>query len=214
MISPTRAILAVADGVGGSKNGKLAAFSAVDFINKHLTRFPLDLRQMADVASKAGEMITALNTARADSDPMGTTLTAVAVDGLEAGWVHVGDSRVHQLRVKGSLETITQDHRFIQELINTGELSPAQALTHPMKNILDQCLGCPDLKPDTGRIKLSPGDHILLTTDGLHDHVQASQMVSAFLPTRALDETADILLKQAIKNNSRDNLCLAIARLE
>ncbi len=75
---------------------------------------------------------------------MGTTLVAMAlveVDGEERlAIINVGDSRLYLLR-QGELEQLTTDHSLVQELVDIGELSEADAAVHPQRNVLTRALG-------------------------------------------------------------------------
>lgn len=73
---------------------------------------------------------------------LGTTLTAAVVRGAQAFWAHAGDSRLYHAG-RDDLVQVSRDHRFVQELIDSGELTRQEASRHPLRNYLDQCLGSP-----------------------------------------------------------------------
>jgi protein phosphatase len=80
---------------------------------------------------------------------MGTTCTALVI--TEDHFAHVGDSRAYLLK-KDKLSRITEDHTYVQELVRSGEISAADAETHPRRNILTNAMGTkPEMKVDAGR---------------------------------------------------------------
>ena len=212
-IKQRQAVLCVADGVGGEECGNLAANMAVNYIESHTKMLPLSPQKLGVMTREAGYEIMAVASAKKLEKGMGTTLTIVVINGLKAAWSHVGDSRIYHSG-KDGLVQITTDHRFIQELIDDGEITPEEAMKHPLRNLLDQCVGCPDVKPDHGNFLLSRGDLVLLTTDGLHDHLSSEMIHSTVKRSGELSKMADLLIKEAAENGSKDNLCIAIARIE
>ncbi len=212
-INKNQAVLCVADGVGGEERGKLAASMAVNYIESHTEIFPLSPEKLDTLTREAGHEIMAFASAKKLEKGMGTTLTVVAIDGLKAAWSHVGDSRIYHSG-KDGLVQITRDHRFIQELIDGGEITFEEAMKHPLRNLLDQCVGSPDANPEHGTFSLSRGDLVLLTTDGLHDHVSSEVIHSIVSRSGELSKMADLLIRKAAEKGSKDNLCTAIARIE
>ncbi len=206
-------ILAVADGMGGEAGGGLAAATAIKLLdnvqNCHYSR-PEDLGAFF---IRAGEKIISISRENEELAGMGTTLTAVLVSNNQAVWAHVGDTRLYHLE-NGCLHQITRDHSFIWELLESGEISQAEALTHPLRNMLDQSLGTPDLKPDCGFLNLQKEDLLVLTSDGLHASLNLEQMERVLMSAIKLPDMADTLIKMAMDFGSRDNLSIVLARIE
>ena len=103
-------------------------------------------------------------------DGMGTTLTAAVVGQDSVFWAHVGDSRLYLMH-NGVLTQLTTDHRFLSSMIADGDITAEQAKEHPLRNLLDQCLGCSSIMPETGYTDLAPGSMLLLCSDGLYEDV-------------------------------------------
>ena len=91
------------------------------------------------------------------------------MQGSSAYWVHVGDSRVYQLRA-GEVAARTRDHSHVELLVRAGRITERQAHDHPMRNYVECCIGGDPVLPEmslSGRNVLLPGDVLLLCSDGL-----------------------------------------------
>ena len=148
-------IAAVADGVGGTKAGRMAAELAVrSFIDGYTSQSPLK-----GIAGGGIDALRGYNSwlfARGRNDPemkgTATTFTAVVLRGREAVCLHVGDSRAYHYR-DGALTRLTEDHVFAQP---------------EMSHVLIRAVGIEsDLRLDVRTIQLEPYDRILLVSDGV-----------------------------------------------
>ncbi len=220
-------ILAVADGMGGHAGGEIAAQIVIDAVNR-FEFAPNNLKKdLFRVLAGAQAQVKAKAKANSHLKDMGTTLTLAAVSDSRVHWLHVGDSRLY--RFSGSiLEQISTDHTFLQDFISDGSLTPAQAETHPLKNMLDQCVGMDDLKPEVGQFSLHNSDCLLLCSDGLsrylgHDQIQtmlektggkalAGQQFSEKDIYQRLRETAGQFLDIALKTGGKDNITVVLCR--
>lgn len=212
-------LLAVADGMGGEAAGGLAAQTAVDEL-EYLDFATLceseTSRTLVQWALQTNTALLRMGSTIPGLDGMGTTFTCVLLcDGM-AHWLHVGDSRLYLFRER-KLRRLTRDHRFLQSLLDEGAIDPEQAATHPFRNRLDQCLGCPELQPDYGSFECSPGDVMLISSDGLHDDVSSETiaMILDSLPDAPrepdLEETAQALVQAALQAGGKDNVTVVLA---
>jgi protein phosphatase len=131
---------------------------------------------------------------------MGCTAEAVYVNGRYVVVGHVGDSRTYHLH-EGRLIQITRDQTLVNRLVELGTLSEAEAENHPRRNELQQAVGGqPDIEPGLYSSRLSPGDWVIVCSDGLTNHVSAqdlkhmllSEAVSAEMAARRLVNLANI----------------------
>jgi protein phosphatase len=106
---------------------------------------------------------------------------------------------------KGKLEQLTKDHTFVQELIEDGSLTLEQARAHPLRNMLDQCVGCGSLKPDTGKVRLKQGDRLLVCSDGLTKHV-GDKTIGEVLGRGEVRDAVQELLQLALDAGGKDNV--------
>lgn len=147
-----RYLAVVADGMGGHVGGDVASATTV------LNLTPLDHPDfengtggvyLADEIQSANLIINEL----AANDPqlagMGTTCTALLIDGDCIEFAHIGDSRAYRLRpgADGEFEQISTDHTFVQRLLNEGRITPEEAEHHPHKNVIMRVLGDVDASP-------------------------------------------------------------------
>lgn len=208
-----RALLAIADGMGGHAAGEVAAQMAVERLGDFS---PGDSDIIAEIINRielAQRSIMERSRLERSLRGMGTTLTALFLDGRTAFWVHVGDTRIYHLH-EGSLTRITEDHTLPGMLLKKGEISREQARLHPYSNVLTRCLGCGERHdPDSGTFSLTEGDFVLLSSDGLHDLMadeQIAAILSAHIPLRyKLDQMVSICLEAG----GKDNITAVIARI-
>jgi serine/threonine protein phosphatase PrpC len=118
----------------------------------------------------------------------------VYIDGRNVIVGHVGDSRVYHLH-EGRLIQLTRDQTLVNRLVELGSLSPEEAEKHPRRNELQQAIGGqPDVEPGVYHGKMSPGDWVVVCSDGLTNHVNnrdlqqmlQSEAVSAEMAARRL----------------------------
>ncbi|MDR3201947.1 MAG: protein phosphatase 2C domain-containing protein, partial [Bifidobacteriaceae bacterium] len=164
-------LLVVADGMGGHAGGDIASSVAI----AHLA--PLDdevpgadeaAEQIDESVAEAHDELLARVAENPDLAGLGTTITALLRSGDRLILAHIGDSRAYLLR-DGLLEQVTQDHTFVQYLVDTGKLAPDQAERHPQRSLLLRVLGDVDLGGglDISARGAQAGDRWLLCSDGL-----------------------------------------------
>ncbi len=208
-----RADLVIADGMGGEAAGGMAARTALNFFERHVSGFTFKPEDLGRLLIEAGDRIRRIVDRDEALEGMGTTMTALQVLDHRASWAHAGDSRLYHLKGKEVVQ-ITRDHRFVQELIDYGDLTPEEASSHPLRGQLDQCLGTPELKPDFGSFNLTNGDLVMLTTDGLHDHVTPMMMKSVLNSSMSLPEMTEVLFKSALDGGSTDDIGIILGRIK
>jgi serine/threonine protein phosphatase PrpC len=198
-------LLAVADGVGGVPGGAQAAEAAVQSL---LARENPDLRSLAEAAEAADRAVQSL--ADGETRPA-TTLTALVRSGSRLGLVHIGDSRAYLLR-NGELSRLTQDHTYVQTLVDAGRISSEEARTHAQRPLLVRALGsgAGRSEPDVSLRSTQPGDRYLLCTDGLSAVVPSAEVAGA-LPGGTPDEAVQRLLDLANSHGAPDNIAIAVA---
>ena len=201
----------VADGMGGHEHGEVASAIARDTLISELTKGTPLVRsvQLAD------EEIIRHSNRRSEALPMGTTIAAMRLVGnneFEIAWV--GDSRIYLWN--GELKQISQDHSYVQELIDQGAITHEQARSHPHRNVVTQALGVTD--PQSLRVELvtgefSPGMQILLCSDGLTEEVSDAE-IAALVGRSELSaqECVDQLIVAALDGGGSDNVTVILVR--
>jgi protein phosphatase len=206
---PDMGLWLVADGMGGHEHGEVASALARDVVIREIHRG----RSLADSIQSADEEIIRHSNEKRSERPMGTTVVAVRVkdNDYEVAWV--GDSRVYLW--DGKLKQISQDHSYVQELIDQGAISAAQARTHPHRNVVTQALGVtlPDqLKIETVRGTLTPGQALLLCSDGLTEEVEDTVINEIIGKNLGAQETVDHLILTALDHGGSDNITVLLVK--
>src|SRR3954465_6650905 len=130
-------VAVVADGVGGAAAGEVAsataAYAASAVALGRRGQRPEQVLHDAYAAAANGVRTGV----QRDLDRLGmaTTLTMVVTDGRHVSLGHVGDSRGYLFR-DGELWQITQDHTYVQHLVDTGRLPPEARDSHPWRNVV------------------------------------------------------------------------------
>lgn len=210
----------VADGMGGAAAGEEASRIAVETIMDHLA-VPGDLPLNESLEIPEEELSQAVQAANLSiiqealdhprQKGMGTTLTMVFVNGHEARFAHVGDSRAYRVNAHGTIEQITSDHSFVQALLDAGHITEEQAETHPMSNVLYRALGqTQDLDVDTYHAELRVGDKLVLCSDGLTRHVRSQEIAALAVETNDPDDIAGQLIQMANARGGEDNISVIV----
>ena len=208
-----RPLLAVADGIGGHDAGEVASRTAVATVRERLARS----REPAPVAlaRAVAEADRAVRRAQGDAPGragMGTTLSAVWIDGDVAVLAHVGDTRAFLLR-GGRLERLTDDHSLVAERVRQGLLSEGEAAGHRLRNVITNALGADAaLRIDVGHVPLEAGDRLVVTSDGVTTLLDEATL--ADLAVGPPDAAVAAILDAADARGSADNVTAALAAVE
>jgi PPM family protein phosphatase len=201
-------MLAVVDGMGGAMLNEFWEMSRPLFDPEgflHLT------------VGRAHEAVVALGQGLPPEIRPRATCALCLVQGSSAYWVHVGDSRVYQLR-QGKVFERTRDHSHVELLLRAGRITERQAQGHPMRNYVECCIGGDPVLPEmtlSGRRALVAGDVLMLCSDGLWSGLDDEQVAS--LSTSPRDHLRDALVMlggRAVSNSApyADNTTAAAIR--
>lgn len=211
-----RYLAVVADGMGGHAGGNVASASTVlDLV--HLDSGMHDdepLTVLADEIQAANSLLSELVTTSPQLSGMGTTVTALLLNGNRFAFAHIGDSRAYRLK-NGVFEQISIDHTFVQRLIDEGRLRPDEAEVHPHKNVLMRVLGDVDASPelDLATFEVEPGEKWLLCSDGLNAVLRDSDIETVLRETKDLQRCVDILVELTLAGGSPDNVTVAVVEI-
>lgn len=168
------------------------------------------LAALADAVNRADRAVRAHAT---DADQPATTLTALVRRGTRLALVHVGDSRAYLLR-GGELSRLTQDHTYVQTLVDQGRLTPAEALAHPQRALLARALGAgAEVEADLALRTALPGDRYLLCSDGLSAVVDPGALHAALAEADDPAAAVERLVEQAYAAGAPDNIACVVADL-
>jgi protein phosphatase len=142
---------------------------------------------------------------------MGTTVVAIQLAGDSYTLAWVGDSRAYLW--DETLSQISKDHSMVQMLIDSGQITRAEARTHPRKNIIYQNLGAAEVEGHQVSVErgvLYKGQKIILCSDGLSDEVDDAQISEIMSLAGNVEDAADNLVTAAIDNGGKDNVTVIV----
>ncbi len=198
-------IFVAADGMGGAAAGEVASKILVDTVKNFLANVPepLDEKVLSKSILKSNAAILREAKENPNLRGMGTTATILHIYKDQAYFAHVGDSRLYRLK-NSALEQMTLDHSYVESLVRSGDLTPAQAKVHPMKNILTQAVGAmEDIQVETGNFKVDGGEKFLLCTDGLTNMVDDDDIKKILIEST---NPAEDLINAALEGGGHDNI--------
>jgi protein phosphatase len=217
----------LADGIGGHRAGEVAAELAVEAISRFVAAS--DGSQPVQTLQQAIISASQLVHARAETDPnltgMGSTVACALVIGMKLFTASVGDSRIYLVR-DGMIHQVSTDHTWVQEAIEQGKLTSEQARAHPNAHVIRRYLGSSqEVVPDTRLrlhndesdlhargnqgVSLSPGDLLLLCSDGLTDLVNDTEILASLM-TRSLKDALEELV--CCPRGGHDNITIVTLR--
>jgi PPM family protein phosphatase len=214
-------VLVVSDGMGGALAGDVASRMAVDSVREMLMgseaengcdpEIPLvDCLKNATVYANLAIHLRSQEDSRCAG--MGATFTGAAVKGDILDLVQVGDSRGYIIR-KEQIRLATKDQSLVQQLVDVGQISEAEAETHMFRNVILQALGAQnDVTPVTGKIRLRRGDILLLCSDGLSGKLRSEDIQNILASNPDLNAACDELIAEANNRGGEDNITVVLAR--
>ena len=215
-------LIVVADGMGGSSAGEIAAQMAVDtfaeLLNAPLPSEPHhQYEALLAQCYEADQRIRERAVTSFQTLGMGTTIVAAMITPTTCVYLYAGDSRLYHFR-EGQLLHQTADHSIIQLLLELGKIQPADIPTHPMRAIVNSCLGGKNGQGDFSVdpkwqdenppiIHLTPNDLILLCSDGLNNALLSPSLESLVKESYAHPELLNqYLLDNALEGKASDNI--------
>ncbi len=206
-------LLAIADGMGGAAAGEVASSEAISTIVALDDDVPGSdvLTSLGTAVQRANDQLRSMVEEDPQLEGMGTTLTALLWTGQRLGLVHVGDSRAYLLR-DGVLTQITQDHTWVQRLVDEGRITEEEATTHPQRALLMRALGSGDhVEPDLSIREVRAGDRYLICSDGLSGVVSHQTLEDTLASYQGPQETVQELIQLALRGGGPDNITVIIA---
>lgn len=224
----TRSVFAiVADGIGGHRAGEVASSIAVEMISQAIAESdasqPTAIMQAAIL--QASQAILAQSESDEEKEGMGTTVACVWVIEDRMYVASVGNSRIYLLRNKQLIQ-VNKDHTWVQEAVDAGALTTAQAREHPHANVIRRFLGSQQPLEVDLRLRLNPndsdkqaaanqgaqlqaGDRLLICSDGLNDMVDDAD-IRQILMDYEIKPAVYHLIERANHNGGKDNITAVI----
>ncbi len=211
---PEIGFFALADGVGGSKGGAVAAEEGVTHLSKSMQKiatFPLltesKLREaLRDAIERANQWVYQMGCSSELFSGMGSTLCCLYCTQEIIVYAHLGDSRIYRIR-QGECQQLTLDHSYYAKWATLYK-GDKELSSYPYKHVITKALGMQGkVHPEIASSSPQVNDLYLLCTDGLFNALSHEEMTQILNQPRSLEEKATQLLQQA-KANSRDNVTL------
>ena len=216
---PAQGLFIVADGMGGEFAGELASRAVVTTLPELVRKYLGTMEGLPNgrAGRRMGKAIATLSTQlrqQTQNEPglagMGSTVVCALVRGRKALVAHLGDSRAYLLRT-GRLKQLTKDHTLVQVLLDSGEITPEEAVTHPARGRLTRSVGMAgEPLPQTRMLELRPGDLVMLSTDGLTGMVSDGQILSILKEPLPLETQCRRLVDAAKATGGADNITVAL----
>ncbi len=206
-------LYAVCDGMGGARAGEVASQMAC------LGLLSVDppsagTQGLREAILKANTAIIQRSTSESELLGMGTTLTAALLADDTLLIAHVGDSRAYLLH-EGVLAQVTEDHSWVGEMIRRGDLTREQAARHPHRSVITKALGTDMvLDPDMLELTVTPGDRVLICSDGLTGMVGDETIARIMERGDDAQTTAQELVDAALQNGGEDNVTVIVVDVE
>ena len=221
-VHDTAGLVLLADGMGGYNAGEVAASMAISVVGSELAQWLEEAPDRVSMAAVRQVLLACVDNANhailgaALANPqylgMGTTLVVGVFHGNRLILCHVGDSRCYRLR-GGELRQITRDHSWLQEQIDLGLLTPAQAAVSGLGNLVTRALGVDgEVHPEINEFAVEPQDLFLLCSDGLSDMVSDAELANLARLPISLADKAERMVAMANAQGGRDNISVLLAQ--
>src|SRR5215831_15782279 len=216
-------VLVVSDGMGGALAGDVASRMAIEAVRDVLLGTTnenngcepesslVDCLRHATLEANRNIHYKSLEDSRCSG--MGATLTGAAIKDDKLDLVQVGDSRAYVMRGQ-QIRLATKDQSLVQQLVDVGQISEAEAETHMFRNVILQALGAQnELTPATARIQIRRGDTLLLCSDGLSGKLRNDEIRQIVSESgNDLAAACAALVAGANDRGGEDNITVVLAR--
>ncbi|MEX2476718.1 PP2C family serine/threonine-protein phosphatase [Marinobacter sp.] len=219
-----QALLIVADGMGGYQGGEIASSVAVKSVLEamvprledpswHCVDVEAIREALQDSVGLANDRVIARRQGDPALDKMGTTLVvAWVIDGC-AHITHVGDSRCYLIR-EGESVCLTRDDTVVQNMLDDGSITAADAPNVPFRNVLTKALGASaSVDASYHLMPLSAGDRLLLCSDGLTNALPAAHWPTIFDDSECMESAAEALVSACLDRQAADNVSVVLMTL-
>lgn len=210
----------VCDGVGGEHKGEVASALACEQISRFFSGIPSDLiseEQVRKAVESAHIAFRQTEEKEPGTNGMATTMTLVYLHESGAVLAHLGDSRIYQVR-DGRIIHKTRDHKWVNELVESGVITKEQAREHPKRNVITRVITASRIdQPDyTFLADVRADDYFFLCSDGVLE-----QMYDELIEYHLRDdpdnhaELSDILeaIKSECAEKTNDNFSAYLIRI-
>lgn len=213
-VMPEQNLYIVADGVGGHNSGELASRMAVGYMAQYVSLHAIseaktqkDLRDYFKTCFEgANELVFQKSNEETNNSGMATTSVLCYIRDNLAYVVNVGDSRAYLVR-DGIVRQVTEDHTYINEMVQSGLITAEEAKDRPDKNMITRAIGGEkSIQPDFFSFEVCSDDIVILCTDGLYGEITEGKIARTVAKTKSMHGLAKTLVDEANKNGGKDNI--------
>jgi len=213
-LGPLPNLFIVADGMGGHNAGDVASTQAITFMYDYIRNFQaaefvqpenyLDL--LVTAVQGANSVLCKMANENDDMYGMGTTLTACVVAEEKLILAHVGDSRAYTI-TPNSITQLTADHTYVEEMVQAGQLTAKEALTHPKRHVITRVLGSQiSFEVDGIVMPIEEATTVLLCSDGLSNMLDDSTIKGIANGVGFVEHRTKFLVEEANAHGGHDNI--------
>jgi len=205
---------AVADGMGGHQAGEVASHAVTAALSAVALRGTLSAQVDAveDALLGVNDQLRLHARCQGSGTTIGSTVVAMVAQDDLAVVLWAGDSRLYRLR-DGRLEQVTRDHNPVSDLLDSGAVTEAEALSTETNIITRAVGGQPRLFLDVAVFDVRDRDTYLLCSDGLYRELDLEALAEG-LGSASLDRVAEALLERCLEGPAQDNISLVVVRPE
>ncbi len=201
--------------MGGHKAGEIASHVVEEHVLTCFKANPpfLDDEEVTnwlmDTVLEAHQIVKRMANMQEDTKGMGTTVAIAVVDGDDAFFCHVGDSRIY-IYDDQEITQMTRDHTLVNELIERGAITKEEGKNHRQKNVLMQAIGVEmNIVPDIQKYKLN-GKNILICSDGLFNSLEDEEILNIVKKNMNVRDKVHLLIEQANEHGGHDNIAAVL----
>jgi protein phosphatase len=213
------AVFAVCDGMGGARAGNVASGMAAECFEEHMRSLVDGGASGSEIAGGMAEAIMEANRAiysksagDGECAGMGTTIVAAAVTRDRCVVMNIGDSRAYMITQSG-ITQVTKDHSVVEDMVDRGDITRAQAREHPKKNLITRALGTSAAeRPDIFEPELRDGDRLVLCSDGLSNIVDEREIYYETVSGGDARDSCGRLIALALARGAPDNVTVVVFR--
>ncbi len=201
----------VCDGMGGHNAGDYASRYTVERIVAFAARSKAGdpVRIIRGAIEKANTLLVKEAREQEDKQGMGTTVVVATIVDHKLYVANVGDSRLYV--IGNTIEQVTRDHSYVEEMVRRGEVLPEEARTHEKKNVITRAVGAGEkIEVDFFEIELEEKDTVLMCTDGLTNMVTDERILELVAAGGDAPLVCKKLVDEANNNGGTDNITALI----
>lgn len=211
-------LLVVADGMGGHAKGEEASKIALNTISKTvipelLSEIPLTELLKIGIQNANQDILDYIDK-NPETSGMGTTSVCAIVKDNEVYLANVGDSRAYVIS-DDEIRRVTKDHSYVQELVDSGEITEEESREHPKKNVITKAVGImSSVEPDMMRLTLDPDESLLLCCDGVIAHLDDNDIHKIINDSDDPQNACQKIVDLANERGGSDNISLILLSSE